>query len=458
MTDIGMSTLGEYRGDVTRDTFAPSRQIRRVISQQGRVVLDADLNEQSAILLHYLQSLARDLGGPHFGRDDSFKVGNLRAFQNGIDFDLTEGHYYVGGVLCENQGARLAQQPFVADAAPRPAAENGAYLAYLDVWERHLTPLQVPELREVALGQIDTAARSQTVWQVRLLPLGNLNQGDLDQFKPGAQDAYRKFKQLLKDKAPFKPGSGQLRARVSPAQPSDSPCMISPSSRYRGPENQLYRVEVHGAGAPGSGATFKWSRENSSVYFPIKTLSGTQVTLHHLGRDDRFGLKQLDWVELVDDDQTLAQGVSKLVQVKSIDRETLTVTLSDPPTTAVGQNPATHPMLRRWDQRKPSTVDNALPITASTTDWIALEDGIEVQFPPPTGGATARYETGDFWLIPARVATGDIEWPRDSSGAVAQRPHGGVHHYAPLAAFIVNGVGGDGKITTSYQLDCRVSS
>ena len=52
-------------GDFTRDTFNPAKQFSRVLMQQGRVTLDADWNEQSSILLHYLRTLARDLIGPY---------------------------------------------------------------------------------------------------------------------------------------------------------------------------------------------------------------------------------------------------------------------------------------------------------------------------------------------------------------------------------------------------------
>ena len=38
------------RGDFTRDTFDPTRHYSGVLLQQGRVQLDADANEQSAIL------------------------------------------------------------------------------------------------------------------------------------------------------------------------------------------------------------------------------------------------------------------------------------------------------------------------------------------------------------------------------------------------------------------------
>ena len=55
------------KGDFTRNTFDPAKHYSRVLSQQGRVQLDADANEQAAILLHYLQTLAADLIGPAGG-------------------------------------------------------------------------------------------------------------------------------------------------------------------------------------------------------------------------------------------------------------------------------------------------------------------------------------------------------------------------------------------------------
>jgi hypothetical protein len=62
------------------------------------------------------------------------------------------------------------------------------------------------------------------------------------------------------------------------------------------------------------------------------------------------------------------------------------------------------------------------------SDWVALEDGIEVLFSQGT------YRTGDYWLIPARAATGDIEWPRSKVGTPEpQRPRGIEHHYCRLA-------------------------
>jgi len=76
-----------------------------------------------------------------------------------------------------------------------------------------------------------------------------------------------------------------------------------------------------------------------------------------------------------------------------------------------------------------------VPITESAPDapvWIDLEDGIQVMFSP--GGV---YRSGDYWTMPARVATGQIEWPStpDANGVEvndAVAPEGVEHHYAPL--------------------------
>ncbi len=74
--DLREHTQGEFRGDFTRDTFYPLRRFARVFMQQGRVQLDADWNEQVSILLHYLRSLARDLGSEHWGptTDAGFEI------------------------------------------------------------------------------------------------------------------------------------------------------------------------------------------------------------------------------------------------------------------------------------------------------------------------------------------------------------------------------------------------
>src|SRR5262249_42252853 len=103
-----------------------------------------------------------------------------------------------------------------------------------------------------------------------------------------------------------------------------------------------------------------------------------------------------------------------------------------------------------------TTGDNAalIPDAAPGQEsWLELEDGVEIQFAAPRSSV---YRTGDYWLIPARVATSDVEWPYETlpgaggKRALATLPHGVTHHYAPLG--IVNW---DGK-TFSLGQDCRL--
>jgi hypothetical protein len=188
------------------------------------------------------------------------------------------------------------------------------FLVYLHVWERHVTHIEEEDesraggIREVGLRGPDTTTRTQIVWQLGGLPL--TAQEVLLANNAGKRAALAEEKlSALRARS-----RSSMLARTQPKNGDDNPCLFSPESRYRGPENQLYRVEIHKGGPAWDGvrdgedrpsgnkddaATFKWSRENGSVFFPIRDVDGDIVTLEHLGRDGRFGLKADDWVEIV---------------------------------------------------------------------------------------------------------------------------------------------------------------
>jgi hypothetical protein len=423
------------QGDFTRVTYDAARHIRRVLTQQGRVQLDADTNEQTAALLHVLQTMMADLVGPYAaprpaaanGRD-GFRIDAGDAF----DVTISPGHYWVDGILCENDasdGVAYSKQPDYPADKPRDA---GKWVLYLDVWERHLCADEAPWIREVALDGPDTSSRSQLVWQVRL------TDHFAGQFSVAA--IRKNFPSLVDRLQP--PRRGSLAARATaPAGPSD-PCLMPPDSRYRGPENQLYRVEIHDPGAAGV-ATFKWSRDNASVVMPVRTARGTRVVLDRLSLDRRFTLEAgRDWIELIDDEVTLrGDAPGRLLEVVGVDPDELAVTVALPagadPLPAYREDATTHPLVRRWDQG-----GDAIVVTENT--WLDLEDGVQIRFAAaPDGGRAHEYRTGDHWMIPARVVTGDVEWPDDPAGGPASvGPHGVEHHYAPLAMVTFDAAGG----------------
>jgi hypothetical protein len=145
----------------------------------------------------------------------------------------------------------------------------------------------------------------------------------------------------------------------------------------------------------------------------------------------------------------------------------MTVTLNGTPDAVLGSDETLHPLLRRWDQSAGDpaegglTLDNDNAAFVQEGVWLTLEDGVQIRFQPadpvqsPPSTPTPpvnQYLTGDYWLIPARTATGDVEWPKvtdaqgdpetDAQGniiPVALPPHGITHYYAPLAVISVNG-------------------
>lgn len=506
------------KADLSRQTFDSKKHYSAVVMQQGRVQVDADWNEQQAIHNYRIETETKDVigkcGAP--AQDAGFKV--VIGDENLIK--ITPGRYYVNGLLCENEAEiSYEEQPDF----PNPPnvfellekAETRAGIFYLDVWQRHITILDDLTLREVALGDADTATRVQTIWQVKFLPISdqeidieairtllkelvsrlqelrnstenqealeildrliNSINSVLDLPPEQLEEALRSSPQTLQifltsfnprlkeleeldlklervyeillpleeiaDEladslqnqtccSSFKewqeliaPDTGQLNARTKPVPPEENPCLVPPNAGYQRLENQLYRVEIHDAGSLDK-ATFKWSRDNGSVVTAIENISGQEVTVQSVGPDNLLGFASNQWVEISDDTSELNQQPGELLQIDQVDPATRIITLKSAPNTPF--DPTQNPKLRRWDSRGLLSVE----IPDNNEGWIALESGIEVKF------SSGTYRTGDYWLIPARTATGEIEWSpsrTDRYNQIHQFPLGVYHQYCRLA-------------------------
>jgi hypothetical protein len=144
------------------------------------------------------------------------------------------------------------------------------------------------------------------------------------------------------------------------------------------------------------------------------------------------------------------------LQVQAIDRSTNQVTLSASPDFSVGKDLTKHLLLRRWDEEEGDESNDGLQLGTDNAAlikegvWLDLEVGVQIFFVASDGANPVTYRTGDYWLIPARVATGNVEWPtvtvKDAQGnatvtPVPRPPLGITHHYAPLAIVEVNANG-----------------
>lgn len=451
------------KGDFSRDTFDKTKHFSRVLMQQGRVQLDSDGNEQAAILLHYMRTLAADLIGPFagpVGGQLGFAIGDGSSVE-GDDFLIGKGRYYVDGILVENETAEVSyknQKDF-----PNPPAldltEDQKYLVYLDVWERLITAVEDDHIREKALSGPDTANRAKVVWQVKWCDTSLVENlklaGSAEEMAGTIRNNWEKFIKLEQ----WQPAHlGCLKARVKRPDDSKDPCLTSPDAKYRGTENHLYRVEIHAGGDVG--ATFKWARENGAVMTGCK-LEGVELTVNN-----PHGFAANQWVELTNDGQELRGEPGTLVKLINVENDVLTLESTSFPTKDIPNGEMWPTKVRRWDQTGKGELrleNGAMSVKegAGESSWISLEDGIEIQFQRPPGKAGNYYRTGDYWLIPARVTTGNIEWPvrlndngepeRDEDGntfPIAQPPHGIRHHYAPLAILTLND-------RTWQAIDCR---
>jgi hypothetical protein len=480
------------KGDFSRIRFNPGRHYTAVLDQQGRVSLDADTNEQVAI-------------DDYLGRNESIDViGAYGAPEHDPGFGITvsgdeiligAGRYYVQGLACENtvDGLSYANQPFLLNPSPTDATllselmqagGSSAIQVFLQVWQRLVTALDDPCLREPALGQADTTARLQTVWRVvaGLLPppqplpsrpvIGRFPIGTI--FRGGLLEARQNLAELIRETAATRPVFGGVAGPVATTNPQPAPavdccvamysnvpavstgtmsantapagsgcsCEPIPAAGYQGIENQLYRVEIHQGGTELT-ATFKWSRENACLVSAISSVSGSTIIVDSLGPDANLGFAANQWVEISDDSDLFGEtpnGPGLLYQIQNVDPTVPSITLTSP---VIGVDVARNARVRRWDQSGPAAGNTGIPLSVGTA--LALENGIEVTFRAGT------YQAGDYWTIPARTASGQIDWPPcGSNGDLFQPPNSTIVYNAPLAC-----IHWDPKAQKVAVEDCR---
>ncbi|MGY2134466.1 DUF6519 domain-containing protein [Hymenobacter sp. HD11105] len=424
-------------GDYSRKIFTREKHYSGVLMQQGRVQLDSDWNEQLDIQQYRTGTQTIDVVGVAGAPKASagFQIGVSAA---GSQLTISPGRLYAGGLLCElDQPATYFRQPhypapdpayFSASPAGSPAGPpdsdlrpllSGTYLVYLDAWQRELNFRDDPQIHEVALGEADTTTRLQTVWQVKLMRVATEGASPVT-----CSSAIKEWISLQK------PATGKLQVQTKRTADPKDPCLLPPTTGFRRLENQLYRIEVQKSGTRET-ATFKWSRDNASVETIIESIVATDVSsekmtvrVADLGRDAVLGFALNQWIEVVDEHSTLTSQPRDLVRIVELDPGTRQLTLEGP---IVSTESSARLKLRRWDQK-----ERELPLQPPEAGggWREVEDGIEVSFTEGT------YHAGDYWMVAARTATGDVEWPQaaaPAAGPEARLPAGTAHHYCQLA-------------------------
>jgi hypothetical protein len=430
------------KGDFTKlqsQSKLAEKQYTGVYMQQGRLQLDSDWNTQVEITKRSIQAYVKDLIGGAAGSRGSGVPGksedrpvsqeiletgknfHISPIQNKKDFKIAKGRIYVNSILCElfNELNYTDQEDhpnaLEVDLKEEGLQEEAKYIAYLDVWERHLTVLDDPDIGEVALNGLDSTTRTKTVWQVRLIKESE-------------------WQDLLKE---------CNEREVS---------IIATATEIQPKENRLYRIEIHQGGSKKE-AKYKWSRDNGSVAFSVTEIKDNVITINSRGRDSSQVLNPGDWVEIIRDDQeknnqsgtfiklstvtTTSSERTKLIIESTLKGESLTPDRYKLSNHLANEDSKVKIKVRRWDFDSTRPDDPLF----STENEMTLDSLIKVSF----NDTFHEYQTGDYWLLPVRVNEPIPEWSGEKLVA-----NGIEHHYLRLASSTFDGetFRGDGETYT----------
>lgn len=349
----------------------------------------------------------------------------------GALFHWCAGGFQIDGLLAEARDAAWPDLAGPAGAAMQAAsagATGSRWAAYLEIWERVVTAVEDPGLREQALGSDrETTSRSAVVAQVKLAPVAGLATPE------AVADAFARV---------IEP-SGRVTFGTSAGSAAADPCDLPVPGGYSGPDNRLYRLAVHEVATVGPNPVtrFKWSRDNAAEVWSCAPMPdqppGANVTQVRVAAT--VPLRAGDLVELTSDaierGDAAPGGVSaaglarprrsqgRLFRLTGGDLVTgsfrefqLLDPLTETPVAPFSPAPfGTEGLkLRRWS--------GLLERTGSGAATLTLEHGL-------VADVTGDFEPGDWWQAEARVLA------PQANGPVVTRAHGPERLFTPLALF-----------------------
>jgi len=435
--------------DRSRVSYDPSRQYRSVVAQQGRVTLEADVNEAAYIGQEELREETLDIVGPVGTPDDGFAVSGAAGL---FDFHVGPGTLYVGGLrVFEPLGFDYSTQPEWLDhdgdplwVEPKDVRERqGHELAALLLREQEVGAVEDRPLREVALGGPDSAQRTRLVRRVLRLATS------ADECEEADGEV---AKQLVKAGVTWNPDTmrltspATLQVQFVQAPEPESPCDPEVQGGYLGADNQLIRVQLTGFDLRGRGrGRFVWGYNNSSFFYRVKAVDAqtlefeaSPIDAYHTPRPNKAVEVLRSAVPLGHDDYVAAHSGVVITPTAAFVPETRRLALPAPlPAEYVDPDHTTPLFLRVWEQE--------LEFTSGTPVELP---GTGLQVVIDLGGPAGLFTIGQFWTFAVRPRTPVNVYPQRYLDA-AQPPEGPRLWLCPLAVI--------GWKSATFQLldDCR---
>jgi hypothetical protein len=275
-----------------------------LVMQQGRVILDRDVNALRQTIDRRIADDALDIIGPCGTPDDGFAIGPAPGTTSPAspplwspplapisppstepyDFSISAGTMYVGGQRAvfppdvPGQGAveyTYFDQPNWVSPTTSATPPNQEFV-YLHILENEVSAVEDPGLKDVALGGPDTTQRLHLVKRVKRLGVGS---ADCTVAREEAARAWSAAGFI------FDPQTMRLvpqaTLQVSYADPSTAtdPCDPTAQGGYLGADNQVLRVQVISGGPAGAVPGIVWGYDNASFLYRASVSPQTPTTV-----------------------------------------------------------------------------------------------------------------------------------------------------------------------------------
>jgi Family of unknown function (DUF6519) len=388
------------RGDFSRSGLADIANFEAVLQQQGRVLTDADWNDQTWLSDRWRRDTARaaiggDMAAVPASSPDALAVVGATVSGNDITVAVNPGPVWAGGLFAEFRGAGAGAKqrvtPYLGPpsdgAAPGAAGTRDAVV--LELWREEISAFQVPDqLIEPALGGVDTTAR---IWHGLALRLLRLESGQ------GCDEIGDRLDDDLASRR-------RLTVSLEPTQVSNGDCPVVIGGGYSGFEHDLYRVEI--ADVDGGAAMFKYSRFNGGLVGRGTFDAAVKKVTIRANRQPilRSGLQSfyLEAFQPIPDrgsperTSALAEEWRLVYGGRAVLASDSEIDLTEDLFGTVPDTGGQSLFFRLWD--------DVLPVADFTGAPVELRDGIQIGF-----GAAGPSRPGDYWTFPVRA--GDVGNP-----------------------------------------------
>lgn len=465
--------------DISRFLFQPAKHYIGSRWQSGRGLLESDFNEGAQLDDEEQRRVLSEVIGPAGSPDQGFaaalEVGDevpIRAVSfNGaptvdvLDFGLRPGAMYVGGQRFEHEADGdpvVFQSDFLQmgpDAAPQPQpGQSHGILTVLHCWEQCVSAVEDEEIRERALGGVDTSVRVRRMTRVVAR--------DVDAEDCGA--AWDEVRQQLEAEGggTFDATETELlssaRLRVTfddgAAEDPCAPCGPHDAGRYLGAQNQAIRIMLVQPPTETESGRYAWAFDNASPMYRARVgeddagIGGVVTMLTPPRDEERWPLTDtvvelVPWGGLLGNGQKVAAPIGAFFRVtQGYDPDTASFRID-----AAALAPLDD-MTRHWDAAHPDIAQ--LPNTADPDGdflfmrvWHRLDpDDVDVLIDTAPGPGSHQLlrrlglvpefsgtgQAGDSWVIAVRPNTPQqiVPWNLTQAGGVP--PHGPRRFFAPL--------------------------